>query len=111
MMPFNPGDVVVFAFPGAESNKRRPAVVLSTAVYHAHRPDVVVALLTTQIAKAAAPTDYLLQDQTQAGLRQPSAFRSYLVMAHHNELRLIGHLSPQNWQGCQACFRLALAFS
>lgn len=110
MMPFNPGDVVVFAFPGAVDNKRRPAVVISTTLYHAHRPDVMVGLLTTQIGKATAPTDYLLQDRTQAGLRQLSAFRSYIVTAHHDDLRLIGHLSPQGWQGCQACFRLALAF-
>lgn len=96
---------------GAVDNKRRPAVVISTTLYHAHRPDIVVAVLTTQTGKATAPTDYVLQDRTQAGLRQTSAFRSYVVTAHHSDLRLIGHLSPQDWQGCQACVRLALAFS
>lgn len=110
-MPFNSGDVVTLPLSGTVDNKRRPDVVISTTLYHAHRPDVVVAVLTTQIGKANAPADYLLQDWTQAGLRQPSAFRSYIVTAHHNDLRLIGHLSPQDWQGCQSCFRLALAFS
>ena len=92
MMPFNPGDVVTLALLGAVDNKRRPAVVVSTRLYHAHRPDVVVAVLTTQIGKATAPTDYLLQDWTQAGLRQPSTFCSYIVTAHHDDMRLISHL-------------------
>ena len=39
------GDVVVVDFVGATGVKRRPAVVVSTDSYHAHRPDVVVCLL------------------------------------------------------------------
>lgn len=61
----DPGDVVVFAFPGAVDNKRRPAVVISTALYQTHRPDV----------------------------------------------RFIGKLSDRDWQGVQACLRLALALT
>ncbi|MCX6833020.1 MAG: type II toxin-antitoxin system PemK/MazF family toxin, partial [candidate division Zixibacteria bacterium] len=38
------GDVVVIDFPGVQGIKRRPAVVLSSAVYHTSRPDVVVGL-------------------------------------------------------------------
>ncbi len=110
-MPFSPGDVVTLAFAGAVDNKRRPAVVVSTALYQAHRPDVVVSVLTTQLSRATAPTDYLLQDWVQAGLRQPSAFRVYLVTAHRNDLRLIGRLSDRDWQGTQASLRLGLSFS
>ena len=56
------GDVVWLEFPGALATKRRPAVVISSNEYHATRPDVIVALLTSQIAKAAAPTDHILAD-------------------------------------------------
>jgi Uma2 family endonuclease len=38
---FNPGDVVTVDFPGVTGVKRRPAVVLSSATYHANRPDVL----------------------------------------------------------------------
>jgi hypothetical protein len=38
----NQGDVVLLEFPGARLTKRGPAVVLSSAEYHAERPDVVV---------------------------------------------------------------------
>ena len=54
---------------------RRPAVVVSSPIYHAARPDVVMCLITSRII-AIGPTDYALQDWAQAGLRVPSVFRS-----------------------------------
>ena len=73
---FNPGDVVVLDFPGVTGTKRRPSVIVSSPVYHTSRPDVIVGLLTGQTA-ALGPTDYVLQDWSQAGLRIPSVFRSF----------------------------------
>lgn len=75
----DPGDVLIVNFPGAVGTKARPAVVVSTSFYDSHRPDVIVGLLTTQVAKATAPTDYVLQDWAAAGLHRPTAFRSYLL--------------------------------
>jgi mRNA interferase MazF len=71
-----PGDVLWIEFPGVVQTKRRPAVVLSTAAYHLHRPDVIVGLVTSQTAKSTSPTDYLIQDWQRAGLRLPSTFRA-----------------------------------
>jgi mRNA interferase MazF len=64
---FNPGDVVAIDFPGVTGVKRRPAVVLSSAVYHASRPDVVVGLITSQTTTALGPTDYVLQPENNRG--------------------------------------------
>jgi len=50
----------VIDFPGVAGVKRRPSVVVSSPVYHAARPDVVVGLITSQTA-AIGPTDYVLQ--------------------------------------------------
>jgi len=61
------GDVVIVNFAGAEGLKRRPAVVISTDLYHRARPDVVLGLLTTKVASATSPTDYILQDWAAAG--------------------------------------------
>lgn len=105
---FDPGDVIVLDFPGAVDNKRRPAVVLSTATYHLQRPDVILGLLTTQVNRATTPTDYVLLDWTTAGLHQPSAFRSYVITADNRLLPAIGHLSERDWQGVQACLSRAL---
>lgn len=70
-----PGDVVAIWFLGALSREKRRAVVISTVLYHAHHPDVILALVTTQLVNATTPTDYILLDWVAAGLHQPSAVR------------------------------------
>lgn len=104
-----PGDVVSVDFVGATGMKRRPAVVVSSALYHSHRPDIVVAVLTTKFASATSPTDYVLQDWAAAGLRQPSAFRAYFGMDRPNAVGYIGRLSDRDWAAVQQCLARALA--
>lgn len=104
-----PGDVVIVDFVGATGTKRRPAVAVSSDAYHAHRPDIIICLLTTQIASATAPTDYVLQDWTAAGLHTPSAFRVYIGMTLAAKVQVIGHLSDRDWQEVQSRLKLALA--
>jgi mRNA interferase MazF len=108
-MMLQPGDVVVVDFPGATGVKPRPAVVLSTTLYHNHRPDVIVGLLTTNLTAATAPTDYVLQDWAAAGLHDPSAYRSYILTLDDDTLPPIGHLSDRDWQEVQARLKLAIA--
>jgi mRNA interferase MazF len=107
----DPGDVVTTAFVGATGIKRRPAVIVSTPLYHSHRPDVVLATLTTQIQSAVTPTDYVLLDWAAAGLRAPSAFRAYFGMAEAANVRAVGRLSDRDWQAVQERLRRAMAVS
>ncbi|MEH2457962.1 type II toxin-antitoxin system PemK/MazF family toxin [Nostoc sp.] len=108
-MTFNPGDVVTVNFPGVTGIKRRPAVVLSSASYHATRPDVIIGLITTQTTVLGI-TDYALHDWTAAGLRVASIFRSFIVtLPPSANLVLIGHLSELDWKGVRACVKIALA--
>ncbi len=109
MSRVQPGDVVVALFPGAQQSKRRPAVVVSTDPYNSSRPDVILALLTTQVPRVPTPFDYALQDWAAAGLHQPSLFRLYLGMALQRDTMVIGHLSDRDWQEIQARLRLGLA--
>ena len=78
VFPYQAGDVVILDFADATGVKRRPAVILSSDLYHSSRPDVIVALITSQIATATLATDAILQDWAAAGLRLPSAVRSFL---------------------------------
>jgi mRNA interferase MazF len=103
------GDVVTARLMGAVRSKRRPAVVVSAETYHATRPDIIVAVLTTLLVHAVAPTDYVLQDWSVAGLRQPSALRVYLHTLLATSAVLIGHLFVRDWQEVQARLRLGLA--
>ena len=55
---FNSGDVLVLNFPGVTGAKRRPVAVISSDIYHASRPDVIVGLIASQ-NEALGPTDYI----------------------------------------------------
>ncbi|HYH87253.1 MAG TPA: type II toxin-antitoxin system PemK/MazF family toxin [Pyrinomonadaceae bacterium] len=107
-----PGTIVTIDFPGAQGIKRRPALVVSTDAYHAARPDVIFAVITSQTRAATAPTDYVLQDWSAAGLHSPSAFRSYLATLPATSIvAVIGQLSDRDWLEVQARLRVALAVS
>jgi mRNA interferase MazF len=106
---FDPGDVVAIDFPGVTGVKRRPAVVVSSPVYHASRPDVVVCLITSQTIPSG-PTDYILEDWAQAGLRVPSVFRCFFAtLPPTTHPVLVGHLSDRDRQGVSSCVRDSLA--
>jgi mRNA interferase MazF len=93
-----PGDVVVVDFPGVTGIKRRPAIALSSDAYHSTRPDVILGLITSQVAGSIGPTDYALVDWSAAGLRLPSLFRSFLVTVPRTAVyQVVGHLSDQDW--------------
>jgi mRNA interferase MazF len=105
-----PGDVVVVDLPGVTGIKRRPAVVLSSDVYHSTRPDAILGLITSQIAGSTGPTDHALVDWAAAGLRVPSLFRSFVVTVPRTAVyQIAGQLSDQDWLAVRAKLATALA--
>src|SRR5438874_6674106 len=103
------GEVFWLDFPGAVKTKRRPAVVVSSHEYHRKRPDAILGLVTSQISKATTPTDHVLNDWTIAGMKVPSAFRTFLVTVPQAVLTArLGRLSDADWQAVQECVRRAL---
>lgn len=105
-----PGDVVFVPFDGAEGMKPRPAVVVSSDLYHTCRPDVVLGLLTSQVARATLTTDCLLADHAAAGLHLPSAFRCYFTTRHVSDvIAQLVVLSARDCAEVQARVRLAMA--
>ncbi len=105
-----PGDVVVVDFPGVTGIKRRPAVVVSSDAYHSARPDVILGLITSQVAGSIGSTDHALADWSAAGLRLPSLFRSFLVTVPRTAVYdIAGHLSDQDWLAVRAKLGTALA--
>lgn len=96
-------------FPGVTGVKRRPTVVLSSGLYHAHRPDIVVGLITSR-AIASGPTDCTLQDWASAGLRVPCTFRSFFAtLPPMANPVVIGRLSDADWRSVRERVRSALA--
>lgn len=112
MTLYEAGDIVVVTFPGAVSTKRRPAVVLSSDIYHRTRPNVVVGLLTTHIPRPMAPSDVPLEDWASSGLRAMSVFRTYLyTVPQARVLKHVGRMSERDLRNVLACVRSALAIS
>src|SRR6266404_3943935 len=75
----------------------RPAVVLSTAMYQRHRPDVILCLITTKPADPLCPTDCEIRHWRAAGLHVPSCFRLYLVTLLQRQVRVVGRLADDDW--------------
>ncbi|MGH9948763.1 MAG: type II toxin-antitoxin system PemK/MazF family toxin [Pyrinomonadaceae bacterium] len=105
-----PGTVVTVDFRGATGTKRRPAVIVSTPTYHTERPDVILAVVTSQTAKASAASDYVLRDWALANLAKPSAVRIFLNTSLAASVQYIGELSDHDWTQVQARLKLAIAF-
>lgn len=102
------GAVVTVDFPGVTGIKRRPAIVVSTQTYQSTRPDIIVGLLTSQTSGETQPSDYLLLDWKEAGLRKLSLFRTFLATLPASSVTVVGQLSARDWQAIQRCLRTAL---
>lgn len=110
MDSLKPADVVIADFPGVMGVKRRPAVVLSTVNYHTSLEDVILGAVTTNLTIATKPTDHFLIHWREAGLRRPSAFRTFLATLPQREiLAVIGHLSDVDSKAVEECVRKAIA--
>lgn len=106
----NPGTVVTVDFRGIAGVKRRPAVVVSSSVYHDERPDVILAVITSQVGKSNAKTDYLLSDWSSANLAKPSAVRIFLLTSPKTSVIEIGELSESDWGEVKKRLMLSIEF-
>jgi mRNA interferase MazF len=104
------GTVVTAEFQGVVSTKRRPAVIVSSEIYHRERPDYILAVVTSQIDKADSATDYILQDWKTAGLNKPSAVRVFLFTLPKTKVVKIGELSEQDWSEVKKHLQISLSF-
>ena len=102
------GTIVVSDFPGVVSSKRRPSVIVSSETYHQSRPDVILAVITTNIASSKSPSDYVLQDWSSAHLNRASAVRMFLFTLPKDEVTKIGELSERDWTEVQKRLQISL---
>jgi mRNA interferase MazF len=110
-MTFRRGDVVLVPFPFSDLStaKVRPAVVVSGALYHATEPDLLLAALTSKVAAATGPLDYLLDDWRAAGLRYPSALKPVLfTLDPARVIYRVGALTPADLTQVDERLRRAL---
>ena len=75
------GDVVLVPFPFTDQTgtKKRPAVIVSSAEYHARRQDLVIMAITSQLRPRLAFGEFAVAQWAKAGLIAPSAVKPVLT--------------------------------
>jgi len=110
-MAFQRGDMLLVPFPYSDlsTTKVRPAIVVSSALYHSLEPDLILAAITSKVTTAIGPLDYILLDWRQAGLRQPTALKPVLfTLDPARVLHPIGALTSRDLAAVEQKLRLAL---
>ena len=71
------GDIVLVPFPLSDqtTNKKRPAVVISSAAYHRAYVDIIVMPVTSQGRPRARVGEGAIKQWRQAGLLKPSVLK------------------------------------
>ena len=78
---FEFGDVLLVPFPFTDQSaaKKRPAVVVISAVYARLRPDVILMPITSQVRSPLAFGETLVTDWQSAGLLVPGVVKPLLA--------------------------------
>ena len=115
-MSYQRGEVISMVYHPASTGRRRvtklrPMVVISSDDYHKERPqDIIVALVTSKVAKYQGVTDYALRDWQAAGLHQPSTVRCTFATIELSQIDgKIGKLTAFDVQRLENVLKNALA--
>ncbi len=105
------GDVVLVPFPFTDQTgtKKRPAIVVSSAAYHAQRRDLIIMAVTSQVRSASAIGEFLVAAWKTAGLLVPSATRPVLVTIEKRlVLKRLGKLQGADRKSLETSLRAIL---
>jgi len=95
MTNFNTGDIILVPFPftNHKTNKKRPAVVISSLLYNTERPDLIIMAITSQFKPTPVIGEAIIHDWQDAGLLKPSVIKPVITTIEKNlVLKLMGKL-------------------
>ena len=93
------GDVLLVPFPFTDQSttKRRPAVVVSSALYHRERPDLIIVAVTSQARPQPAFGEAAVTKWKEAGLLRPSVLKPVVATIERGlVLRKLGRLAEED---------------
>ncbi|HKC64602.1 MAG TPA: type II toxin-antitoxin system PemK/MazF family toxin [Pyrinomonadaceae bacterium] len=102
MTSYNFGDVVLVPFPFTDQtgNKKRPAVVVSSAIYNSARLDLILMAITSRVKTSRAVGEVEVTEWQKAGLLKASVIKPILTTI---EKRLVvRHLGQLEGSDCLA---------
>lgn len=81
MTSYNFGDVVLVPFPFTDqtTNKKRPAVVISSDIYNVEYPDRILMAITSQVSSSQKISDIIVTDWRGAGLLKASMIKPVIT--------------------------------
>jgi mRNA interferase MazF len=110
MTAYSRGDVVLvgFLFSDESGKKVRPAVVISSAAYHRARQEVVVAAITSNVARRLFG-DHSISDWKGAGLLFPSVATAIFRTIKRTMIdRKLGTMAKPDLEAIDRALRKAL---
>ncbi len=93
------GEVILVPFPFTDqtATKKRPAVVISSAVYNNARPDVILMAVTGHLSGYPRIGEVVVGDWKASGLLKASTIKPILTTVEKNLIiRTLGQLSPHD---------------
>jgi mRNA interferase MazF len=99
------GDVVLVPFPFTDQSgaKKRPAVIVSSRGYNAHRRDLVIMAITSQVHTQLGFGEALVADWQTAGLIKPSVLKPVLTTIEQGLVaRTLGKLAAPDLRTLRA---------
>jgi mRNA interferase MazF len=114
MTAYSFGDVVLVPFPFTDQtgNKKRPAVVVSSAAYHRERADLILMAVTSQARAFAGIGELPIQEWEKSGLLKPSILKPILFTVERLlVLRRLGHFGEADRRSLRQTLTAILEFS
>ena len=95
------GDIILVPFPFTDqtTSKKRPAVLISSRVYNAERPDIIIMAITSQVRNIGKTGETAISDWQEAGLLKPSTIKPVITTIEKDlVLKKLGYLSDNDRQ-------------
>ena len=112
MMPtttsYSFGDIVLVPFPFTDqsASKKRPAVVISSELYHLERRDVVLMAVTSQM-RSDSSSEAEISEWQAAGLLKPSVFKPVLTTVEPSLIiRKLGRVGEKDAQSLRSILQV-----
>lgn len=108
MTTYNFGDLALVPFPFTDQSrvKKRPAVIVSSADYNLHRPDIVIMAVTSQMRSGDYFGDITVSDWQQAGLLKPSVIKPlFATIGKNMVVKQLGRLRDNDRSALSSALR------
>jgi len=113
MTNYSRGDVVLvsFVFADETGTKQRPAVIISSAIYHQQRQEAIISAITSRVGRILVG-DHAINHWREAGLLFPSVATGIIRTIKQSMLvRRLGRISPDDLKEIDRQLSIALGIA